>query len=83
MKITDFQAKDVVNIVDGKKLGQISDIELSPKTGQVESIILPAQSKWFGWFQVGEERVIPWQNIVKIGVDVILVKLEISPPGSA
>jgi YlmC/YmxH family sporulation protein len=82
MKISDFQAKDVINIIDGKKLGQIADIELSPKTGQIEAVILPAQNKWFGWLQIGEERVIPWPNIVKIGLDVILVKFDNLPPSS-
>ena len=28
MKISDFQTKDVINIIDGKRLGQISDLEL-------------------------------------------------------
>jgi YlmC/YmxH family sporulation protein len=80
MKITEFQAKDVVNIVDGKKLGQIRDVELSIRTGQIEAIILPPNYKWFGWLQTGEERIIPWPNIVKIGVDVILVKLDLPSP---
>ena len=26
MKISDFQTKDVINIIDGKRLGQISDL---------------------------------------------------------
>jgi YlmC/YmxH family sporulation protein len=82
MKITDFQSKDVINIVDGKKLGQISDLELDPKLGGIASIIVPGTSKFFGLFGVGEELVIPWRNIVKIGVDVVLVKIDISSPPS-
>lgn len=33
MKISDFQTKDVINIVDGKRLGQISDLELDLRRG--------------------------------------------------
>jgi YlmC/YmxH family sporulation protein len=76
MKISDFQTKDVINIVDGKKIGQISDLELDLRNGRIESIVVPNQSRFFGLFGGSTEVVIPWRNIVKIGMDVVLVKLE-------
>ena len=76
MKISDFQSKDVVNIVDGKKLGQISDLELDLRQGRIDSIVIPSQGKFFGFFGNGADVVIPWRNIVKIGLDVVLVKLD-------
>lgn len=76
MKISDFQTKDVINIVDGKKLGQISDLELDLRQGRIESIVVPATGRFFGMFGSATELVIPWRNIVKIGLDVVLVKLE-------
>ncbi|PYI54566.1 YlmC/YmxH family sporulation protein [Paenibacillus flagellatus] len=76
MKISDFQSKDVINIVDGKKLGQVSDLELDLRQGRIESIVVPNQSKFFGFFGNGTDVVIPWRNIVKIGMDVVLVKLD-------
>ncbi len=38
LKISDFQTKDVINIVDGKKLGQISDLELDLRNGRIERL---------------------------------------------
>ncbi|GIP36400.1 YlmC/YmxH family sporulation protein [Paenibacillus sp. J2TS4] len=76
MKISDFQSKDVINIVDGKKLGVISDLELDLRQGRIESIVVPNSSKFFGLFGGGTDVVIPWRNIVKIGMDVVLVKLD-------
>lgn len=76
MKISDFQTKDVINIVDGKKLGQVNDLELDLRQGRIESIVVPSQSKFFGFFGGGGEVVIPWRSIVKIGMDVVLVKLD-------
>jgi YlmC/YmxH family sporulation protein len=76
MKISDFQTKDVINIVDGKKLGQVSDLELDLRQGRIESIVVPNQSRFFGLFGGNAEVIIPWKNIVKIGMDVVLVKLE-------
>ncbi|RXZ77303.1 YlmC/YmxH family sporulation protein [Paenibacillaceae bacterium] len=76
MKISDFQTKDVINIVDGKKLGFISDLALDLHNGRIDSIVVPSNSKFFGLFGGGTEVVIPWRNIVKIGEDVVLVRLE-------
>jgi YlmC/YmxH family sporulation protein len=76
MKISDFQSKDVINIVDGKKLGQVSDLELDLRQGRIDSIVVPNHSRFFGIFGSGTDVVIPWRNIVKIGLDVVLVKLD-------
>lgn len=76
MKISDFQTKDVINIVDGKKLGQISDLELDLRQGRIEAIVVPTVTKFFGMFGGGADTVIPWRNIVKIGADVVLVRLD-------
>jgi YlmC/YmxH family sporulation protein len=76
LKISDFQTKDVVNIVDGKKLGQISDLEIDLRSGRIDSIVVPNTGKFFGFFGNGTDVIIPWRNIVKIGMDVVLVKLD-------
>lgn len=79
IKISDLQTKDVVNITDGKKLGQVHDLELDLGRGRVEALVVPASSKMFSFFGGEEEYVIPWRNIVKIGSDVILVRLHTTP----
>lgn len=76
MKISDFQTKDVINIVDGKRLGQISDLELDLRQGRIEAIVVPSYSRFMGLFGGGADLIIPWRNIVKIGSDVVLVKMD-------
>lgn len=76
MKISDFQTKDVINIVDGKRLGQISDLELDLRQGRIEAIVVPSYSRFMGMFGGRSDLIIPWHNIVKIGSDVVLVKME-------
>ncbi len=76
MKISDFQTKDVINIVDGRRLGQISDLELDLRQGRIDAIVVPSYSKFLGLFGGGADLIIPWRNIVKIGSDVVLVKME-------
>lgn len=76
MKISELQEKDVVNIGDGRKLGQIVDVELDLRAGLIKAIVIPGENKLLGWFHGGQEWVIPWKQIVKIGSDVILVRME-------
>jgi YlmC/YmxH family sporulation protein len=76
MKISDFQTKDVINIIDGKRLGQISDLELDLRQGRIEAIVVPSYGKYMGLFGGRSDLIIPWNQIVKIGSDVVLVKME-------
>jgi YlmC/YmxH family sporulation protein len=74
VKISEFQIKDVVNVSDGKKLGNIGDIEINISTGKIEAVIVTGNGKVLGFFGREEDIVIPWKNIIKIGQDVILVR---------
>lgn len=79
IKISEFQIKDVVNIIDGKKLGTVCDLEVDLKQGRIDAIVCPGPGKFFGLFSSGQDVVIPWNHIVKIGADVILVRLDDKP----
>lgn len=77
LKISEIQSKDIVNISDGKVLGHISDLDINLETGAVESIIIGGTGKMLTFLGGREtEIVILWANIVKIGSDVILVRIE-------
>jgi len=73
LKISEFQLKDVVNVADGKKLGNVGDIDIDLTTGKIQAVIIGG-SRVLGFFGKDDEIVIPWKNIVKIGADVILVR---------
>ncbi|OCA83906.1 YlmC/YmxH family sporulation protein [Pseudobacillus wudalianchiensis] len=73
-RISDFQLKDIINVANGKKLGNISDIHLNLTAGTIDSIVISTSGKILGLFGKEEEIVIPWSQIVKIGEDVILVR---------
>lgn len=77
-RISDFQVKDIVNVANGKKLGNISDIHLNLTAGTIDSIVISRSGKMFGLFGKEEEIVIPWSQIVKIGEDVILVRYSVN-----
>lgn len=74
LKISEFQIKDVVNVSDGKRLGNIGDIEINLSTGKIEAVVIAGSGRMLGFFGKDEEVIIPWNNIIKIGEDVILVR---------
>ncbi|WP_026581489.1 YlmC/YmxH family sporulation protein [Bacillus sp. J33] len=74
VKISEFQVKDVVNVADGRKLGNIGDIDININTGKIEAVIIGGAGKVLGFFGKDEDIIIPWKNILKIGEDVILVR---------
>ncbi|GMA49151.1 hypothetical protein GCM10025857_05080 [Alicyclobacillus contaminans] len=75
MRISDLQSKDVVNVSDGKRLGTIGDLEIDTDSGLIHAIVIPGQTRFFGMVGGGQDYVVPWNQIVKIGSDVILVDL--------
>ena len=65
--------RQVVNIADGKCLGNLKDIELNLWTGSIEALVLPALNGFWHRLQNAGEQVIGWEKVVRIGVDVILI----------
>ena len=73
MHLSELQNKDVINVKDGKKIGNIIDIIIN-LDGQLQSIVVE-QTKGMRVLKNREDIEISWNQIEKIGEDVILVKL--------
>ena len=74
--LADFRNKEVINISSGLRMGYVNDVEIDTESGQILSISVPAQSRYFGLFGREDDIVIPWDNITKIGEDIIFVELQ-------
>ncbi len=74
-KISDLQERQIVNIADGKCLGNVKDIELNLARGVIEALVLPGPGGLRGILQNQGELLIPWQKVVRIGVDVVLIDM--------
>ena len=72
MRLSDLQGKDVVDYKDGRKVGNIVDIVID-NNGQIINLIV--EKKKFFFFFSSNDLEIKWQQIDKIGEDVILVNL--------
>ena len=73
---SDFKQKEVVNISDGRRLGFVCDVEIDLEQGKVEAVVLPGVGRLFGLLGKESEFIIPWEKLVKIGEDIILVDLD-------
>ena len=72
-KLSDLSRRDVIDIRDGRRLGFVEDVEFDVEDGRITAIVVPGPSRWFGLFGRDRDLVVPWERIVKIGADVILV----------
>ena len=70
MYLSELQKKEIIDINSGKKVGIIIDVVVS-KEGTVKSLIV--EERKIKRFSANEERNINWQQIVKIGDDIILI----------
>ena len=73
VRMYDLRQKEVINTNDGARYGFISDLEFDPKEGKILALIVPGPGRVLGVFGRDQEYRIPWDEIVKIGEDIVLV----------
>jgi YlmC/YmxH family sporulation protein len=75
-RISELGQRDIINLIDGSKLGTVKDAHIDLETGQVLDLVLAGERKYFGLLDAGRDVVVPWENIRKIGVHTVLVEVE-------
>ena len=78
MRICELREKEVVNVCDGVRLGNICDVDFEERTGRICSLIIPGPCKVFGIIGRDSEYIIPYECVKRIGADVVLVEVEAS-----
>ena len=73
MNLSDLQSKDIININDGKRIGNIIDVSIDTTGKPV--ILLVEKYKFFLSLFKSSAIEIKWEQIKKIGKDVILVNI--------
>ncbi len=73
MYYSELAVKEIVNLRDGRKLtaSGVYDIVIDERTGKLESLLVEKRSL-FG-LKGGEELLIPWSAVRRIGDDVIIL----------
>ena len=71
----ELRCKEVINVVDGTRLGHVVDIVFELPSGKICGIVVPGSKTIFGFLKGGNDLFIPFSQICKIGADTILVEL--------
>jgi YlmC/YmxH family sporulation protein len=75
MRVSELRMLDIINIEDGRRLGPIIDLDIDTEKGFIKGIVIMVSAKGRGFFGGGKtiDIFIPWDKIIKLGVDVVLV----------
>ena len=74
MRLSELQNKTVINLIDGKNIGNIIDLSID-ENGNAIGLIVEKHKFLISYFSSQKEMSIKWEQIEKIGEDVILVKV--------
>lgn len=75
LRACDLRQKEVINIVNASRLGYVYDVEINFETGNIDAIIVPGKPRILGVIGKKDDYVIPWDNIVRVGEDIVLVEM--------
>lgn len=78
MRFGELKDREIININTGEKLGIFGncDLDIDLASGKILSLIISDNTSIFSFFSKQEESVkIPWDKIVKIGKDTIMISL--------
>ena len=80
MSFADLKQKDVINTRDGRCLGRPMDLEFCAVDGRITALVVPSETSFLQSLR-GEKcgLVIPWEDVRRIGDDVILVTTHSRP----
>ena len=74
MFLGELESKDVVSIKDGKNLGRITDVEID-ESGRIINILIEKRRFFKRFFTSNNQYNVTYQDISKIGDDVILINI--------
>ncbi|HBC31070.1 MAG TPA: YlmC/YmxH family sporulation protein [Clostridiales bacterium] len=72
----DLAEKDVVNIKNGEVIGRFDDVEIDTRKGKITAFYIEEASKFMGMLGKTKPKRIRWEEILKIGMDVIIVNVD-------
>ncbi len=76
MRACDLKQREVIDVVTAERLGYIYDVDVDFETGRINSIIIPNRAGVWGLLSKKRDYVIPWDRIVAIGREIVLVRLD-------
>ena len=75
ISFNDLRNKEIINLMDGSKMGHVVDIVFSGESCKVLGVFIPGEKRFF---KKSSEVFIPIEKIRRIGDDVILIRFDTS-----
>lgn len=74
MRLSDLGDKEIVNLANGSRHGQLADAELlfDETHGKIKAILVPDYHGRMSFLGNREFMQLPWNSIRKIGEDIII-----------
>ncbi len=78
MRLSELGDKEIVNLSNGGRYGELADAELlfDERSGRIKAILAPEVRGRFG-FGSREFIQLPWNSIRKIGEDIIIFESDL------
>ncbi len=77
--LTDLQNKEVVNVIDGTRLGFVDDIQMDTEKSSIIALVIYGRSRLLGFLGKDNDIVIKCDEIELVGEDIILVSIGSKP----
>ncbi|NLV51423.1 MAG: YlmC/YmxH family sporulation protein [Clostridiales bacterium] len=74
-RIAELRNREVINITDGARLGFVEDVLIDIQSGSIKALVVPGPPRIFGLFGREDDYILPWENISRMGEDIILVEV--------
>ena len=75
MRLSELQRKDIINVSDGRIVVRIIDAEISETDGSLVNLVIEKSKYMRNFFNTEGDITIKYEQIKKLGSDVILVEL--------
>ena len=74
MRLSDLGDKEIVNLANGSRHGQLANAELlfDENQGKIKAILVPDYHGKMSFLSSKEFLQLPWNSIRKIGEDIII-----------
>ena len=76
VKLSSLRSQVVIDIHSGERLGNVIDLDVDFSTGFITGLVVGADNSFMSFFAKDDERVVPWNSIIKIGKDAVLINRE-------
>lgn len=75
MRNFDLRQKRVIDVDTAEQVGFIRDMDIDFATGKIRTVTIP-QKGISGWLSGGKNVKVPWEKVVAIGSEFVIIKRE-------